>query len=118
MGVGSASTGSLDRGNALPGAPEGGNQVPARGAGRAWARRSARWGRSGWLQTRSRLMPVCLAVMASAALLGPLASAARASTVLSQGWESGLGGWTVVGDFWHVQTHPEAISVKSPDINP
>ena len=45
-------------------------------------------------------------------------SSAHASTILSQGWESGLGGWTTTGDFWHVQTNPQTISVKSPDINP
>ncbi len=51
-----------------------------------------------------------------AALIGA-ASASASSTVLSQNWESGIGSWTATG-FWHVQTHPETIAVKSPDINP
>jgi hypothetical protein len=39
------------------------------------------------------------------------------TTILSEDFESGAPGWTTTG-FWHIQDHPETISVKSPDINP
>lgn len=42
---------------------------------------------------------------------------APATTVLSEDFETGAPGWTTTG-FWHIQDHPETISVKSPDINP
>jgi hypothetical protein len=38
-------------------------------------------------------------------------------SVLNEDFENGAPGWTFSG-FWHVQDHPESISVKSPDINP
>jgi Immune inhibitor A peptidase M6/zinc-ribbon domain/IPT/TIG domain len=43
--------------------------------------------------------------------------AAPPTTVLSEDFETGAPGWTTTG-FWHIQDHPETISVKSPDINP
>jgi hypothetical protein len=49
-------------------------------------------------------------------LLDNVVVSAAAQTVLSEDFESGAAGWTMSG-FWHVQRHPETISV-SPQINP
>lgn len=52
---------------------------------------------------------------APAATFPPLPPGATA--VLSEGFETGAPGWGTSG-FWHVQDHPEALSVLSPAINP
>jgi hypothetical protein len=46
-----------------------------------------------------------------------LSHTAPPTTVLSEDFETGAPGWTTTG-FWHIQDHPETISVKSLDINP
>jgi uncharacterized repeat protein (TIGR01451 family) len=43
--------------------------------------------------------------------------AGGSSSALHEGFEGGAAGWTLTG-FWHVQNHPETISVLAPDINP
>jgi len=57
-------------------------------------------------------------LLASAlALLLAAPAAADAESVLSEGFEAGLNGWTVSGDFWHVQQDPQTVEV-SPQIAP
>ena len=60
--------------------------------------------------------------MAAATLIAPLPGLitpahAAATTVLSENFETGAPGWTTTG-FWHIQDHPENISVLNPAINP
>src|SRR5438270_7751490 len=70
------------------------------------------------LLRRSRKLYALAFSAAVVGLMGLGASSASATDVLTQNWESGLGTWTVAGDFWHVENNPQNVSVKSPDINP
>ena len=63
---------------------------------------------------RSRPLAVALLTFA---LLALAPAGASADTALSQDFEAGLGSWAATG-FWHVQSNPQAIAVKSPEINP
>ncbi len=65
---------------------------------------------------RQKLLPLIGVFIAAMAFALVGASSAGAATVLSQDFESGLGGWTTTG-LWHVQNNPQTISVN-PAINP
>jgi len=45
------------------------------------------------------------------------AATTSSGTALTEDFEAGAPGWTFSG-FWHIQDHPETISVLNPDINP
>src|ERR1700738_2638099 len=73
---------------------------------------------AGHVRHRVRHATLVALALALGAWLVAGSFAQASASVISQDWESGLGTWTVSGDFWHVQEHPETISVLSPDINP
>src|SRR5690348_10609000 len=73
--------------------------------------------RSGWVAVVLALLAVCLIGAASA----------RASTVWSESWETGLDAWSAADTsgtvdpadpIWQVLTSPQNVSVANPGINP
>ncbi len=70
---------------------------------------------------RKFLQIIAVFTMVAAAFTASLPSlitpAHAATTILSENFETGAPGWTTTG-FWHIQDHPETISVLNPAINP
>jgi hypothetical protein len=104
---------SFCRTEALLGARVRGGSVPASRTGR---RIVCREGATRLIALVSRLL-VISAVVGAAVFGYSTASAWGATTVLQEGFEGGAPGWTISG-MWHIQDHPEQISVASPGINP
>jgi Immune inhibitor A peptidase M6/IPT/TIG domain len=91
-------------------------------AGRARAHISrprglVRFGAGSTVRLRRIFAASMALTLVPAGFLGYPLKAQASTTVLSETFEGGAPGWTVSG-FWHIQDHPEAVRVLTPQINP